>query len=68
MTIQNSSLAAPPGWPGLPPDGPAVDRPERRTRSFFAGDSTIFLFMHENSFTCELNLYAYISIISSHKT
>jgi hypothetical protein len=22
--VQNTSLAAPPDWPGLPPDGPAV--------------------------------------------
>jgi hypothetical protein len=28
-TLQNSSPAAPPGWPGLPPDGPAVDQPLR---------------------------------------
>jgi hypothetical protein len=42
--LQNSRLAAPPGWPGLPPDGPAVDRPVRRTCLFFAGDSTIFCF------------------------
>jgi hypothetical protein len=52
--IQNSSPAAPPDWPGLPPDGPAVDQPLRRTSPLLADDSTIFLFAHENPFTCEL--------------
>jgi hypothetical protein len=51
--LQISSPAAPPGWPGLPPDGPAVDQPLRRTRPFLTGASTIFLFAHENPFTCE---------------
>jgi hypothetical protein len=52
--IQNYSPAAPPNWSGQPPDGPAVDQPLRRTSPLLAGDYTIFLFAHENPFTCEL--------------
>jgi hypothetical protein len=52
--IQNSSPVAPPDWPGLPPDGPAVDQPLHRTSPLLAGNSTIFLFAHENPFTYEL--------------
>jgi hypothetical protein len=37
-----------------------------RPGPLLAGDSTLFLFKHANPFTCELNLNAYNSNISSH--
>jgi hypothetical protein len=52
--VQNTGPMAPPDWSGLPPDGPAWDRPLGQTRPLLAGDSTVFLFVHENPFTCEL--------------